>query len=41
MVVPLGAENEQQLCLVTKDAGGRLDTKALLQVSFSPFIVSH
>jgi protein-L-isoaspartate(D-aspartate) O-methyltransferase len=41
MVIPAGAENAQKLLLIGKDDAGRTATKEILQVSFSPLIVSH
>lgn len=41
MVIPAGAENAQKLLLIGKDDAGRTTTKEILQVSFSPLIVSH
>jgi protein-L-isoaspartate(D-aspartate) O-methyltransferase len=41
MVIPVGPENEQYLCLVTKDPGGDTQSRAVLQVSFAPLVVSH
>lgn len=41
MVVPAGLEDRQQLLLVDKDGGGRVTTKEVIPVLFSPLIVSH
>jgi protein-L-isoaspartate(D-aspartate) O-methyltransferase len=41
MVIPAGAENAQNLLLIAKDETGRTATKEILEVSFSPLIVSH
>ncbi|MEA2780393.1 MAG: protein-L-isoaspartate(D-aspartate) O-methyltransferase [Rhodospirillaceae bacterium] len=41
MVIPVGPENQQYLCLVTKSASGETESNAVLQVSFSPLVVSH
>jgi protein-L-isoaspartate(D-aspartate) O-methyltransferase len=41
MVIPAGVESAQKLLLVTKDAAGRTAAKEILEVSFSPLIVSH
>jgi protein-L-isoaspartate(D-aspartate) O-methyltransferase len=41
MVIPAGVETAQKLLLVTKDGAGRTTAKEILEVSFSPMIVSH
>jgi protein-L-isoaspartate(D-aspartate) O-methyltransferase len=41
MVLPLGPEGEQELCLVTKDAAGRVETRAVLEVSFMALVRPH
>jgi protein-L-isoaspartate(D-aspartate) O-methyltransferase len=41
MVIPAGSEGAQKLLLVTKDGGGRITAKEILEVSFAPLIVSH
>ena len=41
MVVPAGLADSQQLLVVDKDAAGRIDTREVLQVVFSPLITSH
>ncbi len=41
MVIPAGVEDAQQLMLVEKDDQGRLSTKEILQVRFSPLLVTH
>ena len=41
MVVPVGPENEQHLHLLTKGRDDRIQTKAVLQVSFAPLVLSH
>ena len=41
MVIPAGIEEAQQLILVEKDDDGRLSTKDILQVRFSPLLVTH
>ena len=35
MVIPAGLEDDQRLLLVTKDAGGRIETEEILPVRFS------
>ena len=35
MVIPAGLEDDQRLLLVTKDAGGRIETEEVLPVRFS------
>ena len=41
MVVPAGLPDNQQLLVVDKDADGRIETREVLQVVFSPLINSH
>ena len=41
MVVPAGLPDDQQLLVVDKDADGRIETREVLQVVFSPLIHSH
>ena len=41
MVVPAGLPDDQQLLVVDKDADGRIKTREVLQVVFSPLINSH
>ena len=41
MVVPAGIEEAQQLMLVEKDEEGRLTTREILQVKFSPLVLTH
>ena len=41
MVVPAGLPDDQQLLIVDKDAHGRIKTREVLQVVFSPLINSH
>ncbi len=41
MVVPAGLPDDQQLLVVDKDADGRIETREVLQVVFSPLINSH
>ncbi|RMD62720.1 MAG: protein-L-isoaspartate(D-aspartate) O-methyltransferase [Alphaproteobacteria bacterium] len=41
MVIPAGIEENQQLMMVEKDPQGRLTTREILPVRFSPLIVSH
>ncbi|MFQ5773760.1 MAG: protein-L-isoaspartate(D-aspartate) O-methyltransferase [Kiloniellaceae bacterium] len=41
MVIPAGIEDRQQLLLVEKDARGRLSTREVIPVRFSPLIISH
>ncbi len=41
MVVPAGLPDAQQLLVVDKDADGRIETREVLQVVFSPLINSH
>ena len=41
MVVPAGLPDAQQLLVVDKDADGRIETREVLQVVFSPLIHSH
>ena len=41
MVIPAGPETAQKLLLVTKDGADRTTAKEILEVSFSPMIVSH
>ncbi len=41
MVVPAGLPDDQQLLVVDKDADGRIATRQVLQVVFSPLINSH
>ena len=41
MVVPAGLPDDQQLLIVDKDAKGRIETREVLQVVFSPLINSH
>ena len=41
MVVPAGVAGAQQLMLVEKDDGGRLSSREVLAVNFSPLEVSH
>ncbi len=41
MVVPAGLPDQQQLLVVDKDLDGRIATRDILQVVFSPLITSH
>jgi protein-L-isoaspartate(D-aspartate) O-methyltransferase len=41
MVLPLGPEGAQELCLVTKDAAGRIATRPVLEVSFMALVRPH
>ncbi len=41
MVVPAGLPDQQQLLMVDKDLDGRIVTRDILQVVFSPLITSH
>ena len=41
MVIPAGAEMAQDLILVEKDESGRIKTKEILPVLFSPLVTSH
>ena len=41
MVIPIGRDDEQHLCLVTKGDDGRIQTKSVIQVRFTPLIRSH
>jgi len=41
MVVPAGLPDDQQLLIVDKDADGRIKTREVFQVVFSPLIASH
>jgi protein-L-isoaspartate(D-aspartate) O-methyltransferase len=41
MVVPAGLPDDQQLLVVDKDVDGRIKTREVLQVVFSPLINSH
>jgi protein-L-isoaspartate(D-aspartate) O-methyltransferase len=41
MVVPAGLPDDQQLLVIDKDADGRIETRGMLQVVFSPLINSH
>jgi protein-L-isoaspartate(D-aspartate) O-methyltransferase len=41
MVLPLGPEGEQELCLVTKSATGRIATRPVLEVSFMALVRPH
>lgn len=41
MVLPLGPEGEQELCLVSKDAAGRIVTRPLIEVSFMALVRPH
>jgi protein-L-isoaspartate(D-aspartate) O-methyltransferase len=41
MVVPAGLPDDQQLLVIDKDADGRISTRPVLQVVFSPLINSH
>jgi protein-L-isoaspartate(D-aspartate) O-methyltransferase len=41
MVIPAGSENAQKLLLIAKDDAGRTAAKEILEVRFSPLIVSH
>lgn len=40
MAIPVGDDDEQHLCLVEKDADGRVRERPLLPVRYSPFTVS-
>jgi protein-L-isoaspartate(D-aspartate) O-methyltransferase len=41
MVLPAGLEEEQKLFIVEKGNDGRLRTRELIAVRFSPLITSH
>lgn len=41
MVIPAGIEEQQQLLVVDKDAGGRVKTREIIPVLFSPMITAH
>jgi protein-L-isoaspartate(D-aspartate) O-methyltransferase len=41
MVLPLGPEGEQELCLVVKDRAGRIETRPVLEVSFMALVRPH
>jgi protein-L-isoaspartate(D-aspartate) O-methyltransferase len=41
MVIPVGPDDEQHLCLVTKGYDDQVETKMVLQVRFTPLIRSH
>ncbi len=41
MVLPAGLPDQQQLLVVDKDMNGRISTREILQVVFSPLITSH
>lgn len=41
MVIPVGGEDEQHLCLLTKGHDDQIETKMVLQVRFTPLIRSH
>jgi protein-L-isoaspartate(D-aspartate) O-methyltransferase len=41
MVIPLGPEGEQHLCLVSKGRADKIETKPVLQVSFAPLVLTH
>jgi len=41
MVLPVGRDDEQHLCLVTKGHGDQIETKIVLQVRFTRLIRSH
>jgi protein-L-isoaspartate(D-aspartate) O-methyltransferase len=41
MVLPLGPEGEQELCLVVKDRAGRITTRPVLEVSFMTLVRPH
>lgn len=41
MVVPAGLADQQQLLVVDKDEDGRIETREILPVVFSPLITSH
>jgi protein-L-isoaspartate(D-aspartate) O-methyltransferase len=41
MVVPAGLPDQQQLVVVDKGADGRIESREILQVVFSPLISSH
>ena len=41
MVLPVGRDDEQHLCLVTKGHDDQIQTKIVLQVRFAPLIRSH
>ena len=41
MVIPAGIENAQKLLLVEREPTGRLTTREIIPVTFSPLIVSH
>ena len=41
MVVPAGLPDQQQLLVVDKGLDGRIETREIVQVVFSPLIASH
>lgn len=41
MVIPSGLEDAQQLLLVNKDHGGRIETQEIIPVLFAPLVISH
>lgn len=41
MVIPSGLEDAQQLLLVNKDRGGRIETQEIIPVLFAPLVISH
>lgn len=41
MVIPAGIEDAQKILLVERDNAGRLSTREILPVTFTPLIVSH
>jgi protein-L-isoaspartate(D-aspartate) O-methyltransferase len=41
MVIPAGLESAQALLLVEKDSAGRIRTREILPVRFSPLVTSH
>jgi protein-L-isoaspartate(D-aspartate) O-methyltransferase len=41
MVIPVGGQDEQHLCLVTRGHDDQVKTRAVLQVRFTPLIRSH
>jgi protein-L-isoaspartate(D-aspartate) O-methyltransferase len=41
MVIPLGPEDEQHLCLVSKGRDEKVETKPVLQVRFAPLVLTH
>ncbi len=41
MVVPTGLPDQQQFLVVDKGPDGRIETREIVQVVFSPLIASH